>query len=197
MISDGRQARPDDFKRQPGESVQTFGDRLVHSFFIPVELAGLNDVKAPFLTIANPMLSRSVMEFIRQVPDRLRARRALYQRLTESISPSIPYATMPADDNGNDFLSHSRFRQWITEELNSDFADGMLPPRFRETLLASLHRVSSSLIDSRSRKALLKRIIPVSWVIIARSWMNPEPPDARLMAFRVALARSEEHTSEL
>src|ERR1035438_10145405 len=73
-ISGGRQEFPDDFQRRPGESVQSFGDRLVHSHFIPVDLAGLNDVKAPFLTIANPLLSRSVLEFIRQVPDHLRAR---------------------------------------------------------------------------------------------------------------------------
>ncbi len=188
MISDGRQVLPDDFKRRAGESVQAYGDRLVHSFFIPVNLGGLSDVKAPFLEIANPLLSRSVMEFIRQVPDHLRARRALYERLTESISPSLPFATMAADDNRNGFLSNGRFRQWIIKELKSDFADGILPPRFRETLLESLHRGPSSLLDSRSSRALLKRIVPVSWVIAVRSKMNPAPPEARLMAFRVALA---------
>jgi hypothetical protein len=188
MISDGRQVLPDDSKRRPGESVQTYGDRLVHSYFIPIDLASLNDVKAPFVTIANPLLSRSVMEFIRQVPDHLRARRAMYERLAQSISPSIPFATMSADDNKNGFLSSSRYRQWIAEELESDFANAYLPPRFRESLLASLQGGSSSLIDARSSRSMLKRIIPVSLVIAVRSWMDPVPPDARLMAFRVALA---------
>jgi hypothetical protein len=188
IISDGRQAFPEDCQRRPGESVQSYGDRLVHSFFIPIHLAALNDVKAPFLTIANPMLSRAVLEFIRQVPDRLRARRALYERLVESISPPIPFATMSADDNGNGFLNSSQYRQWIAEELESDFADDLLPPDFHKTLLASVQQGASALIDPRSSRAVLKRYVPMSWVIRMRSWMDPVPPEARLMAFRVALA---------
>ncbi len=188
MISDGRQSLPEELTRRPGESVQAFGDRLVHSFFLPVNTAALNDVKAPFLEIANPLLSRSVLEFMRQVPDRLRARRALYARLTESISPSVPFATMAADDSSNGFMTSSSYSQWMIEELSSDFADRMVPPKLRESLLAPLQKGSSSLMESRSGRAMLKRIVPAAWVIAVRPWMNPVPPDMRLIAFRFALA---------
>jgi hypothetical protein len=187
-ISDGGQALPDDFNQRAGESVQAYGDRLVHSFFIPVNLAALNDVKAPFLSIANPFLARPVLEFIRQVPDHLRARRILYERLTESISPRIPFATMAADDSGGDFRNSGAFRRWIIQELESDLAEDWLPPDFRAALLASQQKGSSSLVDSRPFRAALRRIIPVALVIAMRSRMNPVPPETRLMAFRAALA---------
>jgi hypothetical protein len=188
LISDGRQVLPDDVSRHPGESVQTYGDRLVHSFFIPVNLAALSDVKSPFLEIANPLLARSVLEFVRRVPDPLRARRALYARLTESMSPPIPFATLAADDSGNHYLSSTRYRQWIVEELQGDFACCMLPQKFRESLLLSQQNDSLSTVDARSTRAMLKRIIPESLVVAARSWINPPPPATSLMAFRVALA---------
>lgn len=188
LISDGRQSIPDELKRNPNETVQTYGDRLVHSFFIPISLAALSDVKSPFVEIANPMLAGSVMEFIRQMPDHMRARRALYERLTEASGPSIPFATMAADDNLRGFFFSSDYEKWITEELEEDFADRMLPATFRETLLASLQNGSSSLINSRPVRAALKRIIPTSCVIAVRSWRKPDPPQARLLAFRCALA---------
>jgi hypothetical protein len=122
------------------------------------------------------------------MPDHMRVRRNLYERLTEASSPPIPFASMAADDSYNGFLNSSTYLKWMVEELEGGFADRMLPPRFRETLLASLQTGSSSLMNSRSMRTVLKRIIPTSWVIAVRSWGKPDPPQAKVMAFRCALA---------
>jgi len=187
-VADGGQRMPEELQRQPGETVQAFGDRLVHSIFLPVNLAALNDVKAPFLEISDPMLSGSVLAFVRQMPDALRARRNLYERLIESVSPPIPFATMAADDSRNSFLFSAQYTSWIADELERDFARQTLPPALRASLLAALQGGSESLIDARSSRALLKRLIPTSWVIAARALMRPTTPSRRQVAFRCALA---------
>jgi hypothetical protein len=186
-ISDGRQVIPDELQRGAEESLQTFGDRLIHGHFIPVTLASLNDVKAPFLEIANPMLAASVLAFVRQMPDAMRAGRSAYQRLAVSVSPRVPFASLSADDNWNGFMYSGRYTRWMFEELQGGFADRYLPPRFRETLLASLGTGGPA--DGRrfSGKQILKRLIPLSWVALARSLTKPEPPGIRELAFRCAL----------
>jgi hypothetical protein len=187
-LSGGRQALPGELLRQPGESVQTYGDRLIHAHFIPVTLASLSDVKAPFLEIANPLLSRPVLEFVRQMPDALRVRRALYERLVTSLSPPVPFARISADDNWNGFLYSGPYRRWMEEELQGGLAGRVLPEAFQRTLLAALGESGQSLVQERSKRILLKRLIPRSWVAFARSLRRPDPPETRLLAFRFALA---------
>jgi len=193
MISDGGQAIPEELLRRPGESVQTYGDRLVHSFFIPVDLASLNDVKAPFLEIANPLLAGSVLSYVRQMPDGLRVGRAAYKNLTQSLSPPIGFATLAADDSRSGFLQEGRFRHWIARELEGGFSERMLPQAVRRSLLASVRDGSTSILDSRYGRSTLKRIIPESWVVAVRSWRKPDPPETRTLAFRCALASRLEH----
>ena len=188
QIAGGLQEVPAELWRRQGESVQTYGDRLVHSFFIPVGLAALSDVKAPFLEIANPMLAGSILAFVRRMPDRLRVRRALYESLASAVSPPVPFATMAADDDRGGYLSSGAYRQWMAEELMDSFAERRLPAGFREAMRASLQAGSSSLLSSRSLRAVLKRVVPTSWVISVRSWRRPEPPTTGLLAFRCALA---------
>jgi hypothetical protein len=188
MISDGGQVIPGELRRGPEESLQTYGDRLVHEHFIPVTLAGLTDVKAPFLEIASPMLAASVLAFARRMPDAMRAGRAVYQRLTASLSPPVPFAKLSADDNWNGFLYCERYTRWMAEELQGGFADRNLPPRFRETLLDAVGTGTSQNGRGLAVKRICKRLIPSSWIVLARSLGTPEPPGARELAFRCALA---------
>jgi hypothetical protein len=187
-IGDGKQVLPADLLPRPGESEQAYGDRLIHAFFIPVTLASLTDVKTPFVEIANPMLAGSVMRFVRQMPDALRAGRNLYERLTRSVSPPIPFATLDADDSRNGFLGTRPFRAWIQEELQGDLADEALPGPFREDLLALMRRDPVVSMDGRSTKALLKRIIPKSWIASLQVRRKPPVPGLETLAFRFALA---------
>ena len=188
MISDGRQAIPEELGRRPEESLQTYGDRLVHQHFIPVTLAGLTDVKAPFLEIANPMLAAPVLAFVRRMPDAMRAGRAVYERMTASVGPSVPFAKLSADDNWNGFLYSESYTRWMAEELQGGFGDRMLPPRFRETLLASLASGVCSQGRFFAARKIFKQVIPKSWVALVRSLRKAEPPRARELAFRCALA---------
>ncbi|HET8901947.1 MAG TPA: hypothetical protein VFM84_08435, partial [Holophagaceae bacterium] len=71
-IADGGQHLSGEWMRRADESVPAYRDRLYHGYRIPVGLAALNDVKAPFVEIASPLLAREVLSFIRRMPDALR-----------------------------------------------------------------------------------------------------------------------------
>ena len=187
-IADGRQRMPEEAWRMPGESLQGYGDRLLHAFELPTNLAALNDVKAPFLEITSPMLALSVLTFVRQMPDRLRAVRACYERVVRALSPPIPFATLAADDSRNGFLREPRFRDWIAAELEDDFCLRSLPEPVRLGWLAATRRGSLGLLPSGSTRATLKRLIPGSWVRTLKRALPPEPPSAQNLALRCAMA---------
>lgn len=187
MISEGRQVLPDELKRYPDESLQTYGDRLIHTCFIPISLAALSDVKTPFVEIANPMLARSVMEFVRQLPDHLRVRRNLYEQLVRSLSPPIPFAVLAADDSRNQFLHTEAYQKWMVDELNGESMTRLLPAPFRSALEAALRSDSMPIASSGHARAILKRIIPAPLVSALRTLGRPAGPTLRVMAFRSAL----------
>src|SRR5262249_44641996 len=85
-LSDGRQTLPDELRRRPLETIAACRDRLYHCYRIPVGLAGLNDVKAPFVEIASPLLSRRVLEYTRELPDHLRTDKTLFREVAKSVS---------------------------------------------------------------------------------------------------------------
>ena len=192
-ISDRGQHLPEDGLRLPGESLQGYGDRLTHAYLNPISLAALNDVKAPFLEIASPMQAGSVLAFVRQLPDHLRSERACYRQLVRSLTPPIPFATLAADDSRNGFLQEPRFRAWIAGELEGDFCRRALPERLRLAWLAATVGGSDALLQSRSLRSALKRLVPGSWVVLARAALPPSAPSGRELAFRCALASRLQH----
>ncbi len=187
QISDQKQKIPEGLQRREDETIPTYRDRLHHSYHIPIGLAALSDVKAPFVEIASPLLSRRVLEFVRQMPDEFRTGKALFKHIAKSVSPPIPYATMGADDDRDDYLGSAPFSRWLETELGTEIAHRLFPAPFRESLLAGIHRAPSPLTPSRNLRAALKRIIPTSWVRAVRARMGPILPGRRLLALRSSL----------
>ncbi len=188
QISDGKQVIPDELKRDSSESLATYRDRLYHAYRIPIGLAALNDVKSPFVEIASPLLTREVLAYIRQMPDQLRTGKALFQEIAKFMGPPLPYATMAADDDRNDFLWSEPYSHWLKEELQNDIAFELLPTAFREELLLDFDKASSGMKLPRSTRALLKRIIPTSWVHLVKAQMGTSKPEKRELILRCALA---------
>lgn len=185
-LSDGLPSVPEHLLLQPGESDQTYADRIYHAYRMPFGLAALNDVKAPFVEIANPFLSRSVQMELRAMPDSLRAERSLYCRVVEAISPPIPFATEPADDQESTFVHTAGFEAWIRAELGSDRAQALLPEPTRLRLLLSLD--SQAAAKAPALRIMLKRILPKGLVKALTTRLPHRKPPMRRLAFRAALA---------
>jgi hypothetical protein len=187
-LSGGTQVIPEAYLRRPEETLEMYRDRLYHGYRIPVGLAALNDVKAPFVEIASPLLCRPVLEFIRTMPDAFRTDKSLFRRLATSQSPAIPYATMAADDDRNDFLRTGPYPVWIRQQLRTELAAELFPPVFLAPLVREPGHASFSSNLRRSLRGLLKRIIPGGWVKAARAQMGAILPSNRTLALRAALA---------
>ena len=187
QLSEGKQRVPEDLERREDETIAVYRDRIYHAYRIPIGLAALNDVKAPFVEVASPLLSRRVLEFVREMPDQLRTDKGLFKDIAKSMSPPIPYATMGADDDRNGYLESAIYSRWLERELESEVAHHLLPVRFRESLVTEVQRTPSLLAPTRSMRAALKRIIPTSWVRRVRAQMGPILPRPRLLSLRAAL----------
>lgn len=187
-IADGSQRLQEEWLRRPEESIACYRDRLYHGYRIPVGLAALNDVKAPFVEIASPLLAREVLSLVRRMPDALRTDKALFRRIATSLSPPLPYATMGADDDRNGYLGSAPYTRWFKEELDGPSARGLVPAFLRAQLLAGLESRPLAGGASRSLRASLKRILPTAWIRAARAQMGPARPSLRLLTLRVALA---------
>ncbi|HJW32653.1 MAG TPA: hypothetical protein VJ505_04725 [Holophagaceae bacterium] len=187
-LGEGLPEIPDLLQQQPGESEGTYMDRLYHAFRMPIGLAALNDVKAPFVEIANPMLFRSVQSLIRALPDDLRFDRSLHREIVESVSPAIPFASVSADDNDWIFLHAPAFESWMRQELAGDACGWLLPEGLRQDLIGSLNGAPSVAGPAQRLRSLVKRVLPDAWVNALRARMPPWRPPMRLFAFRAALA---------
>ncbi len=187
-LSGGTQVIPEAYLRRPEETLEMYRDRLYHGYRIPVGLAALNEVKAPFVEIASPLLCRPVLEFIRTMPDAFRTDKSLFRRLATSHSPSIPYATMAADDDRNDYLRTGPYPVWMRHQLRTDLARELFPSAFLDPLVREPGPASFSSNLRRSLRGFLKRIIPGGWVKAARAQMGSILPSNRTLALRAALA---------
>ena len=187
-LADGAQRLPEALEHRAGESIPAYRDRLYHGHRIPVGLAALNDVKAPFVEIASPLLSREVLSFVRQMPDDLRTSKAAFSQIARAAGPPVPYATMGADDDRSDFIHSEPYLRWLREELESGTVEALLPASWRARLLGHLSETSFAPTSSRTVRAALKRVIPTSWIRAVKARMGPELPSWGFLALRTALA---------
>lgn len=187
-LADGRQRLPETLEHRAGESIPAYRDRLYHGYRIPVGLAALNDVKAPYVEIASPLLAREVLAFVREMPDDLRTDKRTFRQIAKAVGPPLPYATMGADDDRNDYLRSEAYRRWFREELGSGTVETLLPAAWRVRLQSDLQATFSGSVPTRSVRAALKRVIPSAWVGAIRARLGPEQPSLRLLTLRAALA---------
>jgi hypothetical protein len=123
------------------------------------------------------------------MPDAYRTDRSIYTRVVHNMNPSIPFATMEADDNSGDFLWSVPYSGWIKEELAGETAHHLFPEPFLQDLEADIEKGRPVLAPSRSFRAAVKRVIPTSWIRRARAYFGElsEVPGQRELAFRASL----------
>jgi hypothetical protein len=121
-----QQSIPADLQRRPGETSATWRDRLYQQFRLPVLLAALNDLKSAYVEIANPLLNASVLECVRQLPDRLRTDKRLWREIVRDWGPDIAAARGIAIVPLKGFLKDKAMLELMHEELRSDAAAAAL-----------------------------------------------------------------------
>jgi hypothetical protein len=180
-----KQALPPDLARRPAESLDAWRDRLYHLFRIPTVLAALADVKLSYVEQVTPLLSRVILDVVRQMPDELRLDKRLFREIVDDVSPPIPYARRGANADKRDLLKGPAVVEFVGSGLRRHTAVRIFGSQLVERLLDGLR---TAMPRQRSRlarmKAAAKALVPRG--IKNRLWDSVAAPkvDGNVLAFR-------------
>lgn len=180
---------PEHLFRRSDESLPTWRDRLYHGFRVPMFLSALTDLKASYVEVANPYLSREVIDFVRTLPDRLRTDKVVYEGLIERLSPDIPFATEHAIADMRGALASSSMRQLLLDALSGAGASAAdIPTGLRST---ALHALTVAPTGSFSRPSMLRTLVsrwtPRRAKALLRKSVARRSVDPYTLAFRIYL----------
>jgi hypothetical protein len=179
------QVWPQKLEKREGESLASWNTRLGYEYRAPVMWAALNELKSSYAEIANPLLSRRLVEVMCLLPDTMRTEKVLFKKIVTSMSPDIPFAKHPALANHADLLKSPRLVAHLSAELNTRYARDLLSDELIDTVLRNVAvdderwRRSATPIGSRIRHSLSKRLDE-----LARRGTPKPRMDFNVMAFR-------------
>lgn len=184
----GEQRLPDNLRRRTGETLDAWRDRLRHSHGLPAIQGALNDLKASFVEIANPLLARRIIDVVRGLPDHLRRRKLVLRRIAEKVGPDIPFARHLATDDMKDLLRRPDATELLMNELNSQQARDLFSNALIDHLL---RRIASPAAQSQSRRrrtfSTAKRFLPKTLKRVVRNAVGRKPLDPHVLALRACL----------
>jgi hypothetical protein len=152
------QVIPEALLRRRGESLATWRDRLYLGFRLPVVLAGLTDLKSPYVEVVCPLLSRGILQAVTTIPDHLRTDKQLFRSLVTSICPPIPFAEHPATDSSRAILRTPTMAEAMSDELLSSSTETLFSREFARLLVQRLHSQPQA-SGSQQRVPLRARIL--------------------------------------
>jgi len=176
---------PRGLERQGNESLKSWHSRLGYEYRADALWSALNELKSSYVEILNPLLSRTIIEAMCQLPDSLRTEKGLFKRIVRSMGPDIPFAKRPAIANYADVLKSPRVAVHLAAELNNRGARDLLSDELVDLVLSRMTvddkkwRSITRPVRSRIRPHLLKRFNALS-----RTGTPKPRMDFNVMAFR-------------
>lgn len=188
-----KQELPSSMERSESESLAQWRDRLYQTYRIPIILAALSDLKYPFVEQITPLLSKAILNRIRELPDSLRTDKYLFRQIVQMIGPDLTFASRGANAAPQDILKEPDFVKLIERKLHSDLALSLLGDELVRQVLSgistkdySLRPASNDLITKIKRRLpqSLKRLLRKNFLT-----QRPQPSDqpfldSHLLAFR-------------
>jgi hypothetical protein len=186
------QSVPPNLERRSNETLATWRDRLYQQFRVPILLAGLTDLKVGYVEIANPLLTRAVLDCVRRLPDDLRTEKRLWKQLVRAQLPDVPFANRIAIESLEDFVAHPAVLQLMIDELDSENARSLFAPMLLAKMGTALRAALSAAPAPKRRREFrlpLAYAVPDRLRAAARSWLTSPPGLSSLvLAFRSFLA---------
>jgi hypothetical protein len=186
------QKLPEALTRAPGETLETWRDRLFRVCRIPTFMAALTDLKTAYVDVGNPLLARSVLDCVRALPDELRTSKRLWREFVASQLPEVAIARRVAIPALTDFLTQRRVLQLLLDELTSERAIATFAPALRARCRAAL---VGALQNKRSARRTdwgdtwIAQALPARLRAAVGTWRPDQPSiDPLVLAFRAFVA---------
>ncbi len=158
------QILPDYLNRTNEETLMAWGDRIFQTYFVPVVLAALNDLKSPYVEIINLLLSRAIINQVRHQPDNLRTGKKLFKKIVCAQTPDIAFAERSAIEAPENILKSARVNEHILEVLHAHHDKRVIPKELFDYITAkreqSKHKLSKLASNAIGMKRVAKRILP-------------------------------------
>lgn len=173
-----------------GEDPLYYRERMVQQSYIPLILAGLSQIKARYVEVANPHLSRRVISAVRGLPPHLIRGGTAYQDIVAAQTPGIPLARYSSTPDLAGLCESPDFLRLIIDEVMDTRMDRVLTDHARHELLVALAAgTSGGPLNLRSLLRKASVALPVRLrVRVAPRWRGPDPLPPALIALRALIA---------
>ena len=152
---------PDKFlKKNDEESQELWRDRLYQTYLVPTFLSALEDLKQPYLEQVNPLLSRKIVNLIRDMPDHLRTEKKLFKNYVNSFPHSFKYGKTPAIETMKDLFRQPELVIIVKKELNTSAARKLFDESFLNFIQSKMQIYSENYSAKNSFKGRIKELIP-------------------------------------
>lgn len=178
------QKLPADLEMRDGESLEQWRDRLYHTFRLPTVLAALSDLKYSYVEVINPLISRSILHRVRELPDHLRTDKALFKSIVDTVGPNIAYADKGANLAPRDILKKDELVNLLKTKIQSEHAREIFGSDFVFFILQGIKSDYASQSSKRSLEQKIIRLIPPFIKNIVGKSYSPNI-DGNILAFRV------------
>ena len=187
-----KQHWPERLALHSGERLADYGVRLEQQCCIPVFLAGLNEAKARYMEVLNPLLSREIIGVIRSLPPELSDRAQAYTRIVHGLDRTIPYARFVSTRPLSDFLGSPEFLELAVRELASPATERVLPGDGALRVLTAMTMTA----PQESARDRLRSLVKEAHILLPYrladrlypGWAGPESLAPVDLAFRTLLA---------
>jgi hypothetical protein len=168
------QARPEALERSEYESREAWRDRINTEFEIPFVFSPLSDLKLAYVELAQPLLSRRIVETVRTLPDTMRTGKSLFRKLVDREGPAIRYAAKPAIQGRGSILRMPAMQEMVDARLRAA-ANGPEP-------LAALTRHALRMLADNATQGFPKRnSLPTRTLRWAKRLAGQKKNPSRLM----------------
>lgn len=182
-----KQKKPEVLKRRKKETLPMMRDRIYHEFRLPTIIAGLTDLKLSYVEQVSPLLSKSILDYVRQLPDHLRTDKFLFKEIIDNIGPNIEYASKNAIANPRDILKSKDSTTLFIKILSSDQAKNIFQDKFLNIVLNNIipNNSKNKIKASGISKEQIMNLTPNFLINLIRNYIIKPKLDYNVIAFRI------------
>jgi len=154
---------PEALRQRDGESIYDWRDRVFQQFRASAVFASLNELKAAYTEIANPLLCRPLVLLARSLPPELRTSKALWRMLVKERDIPVPHADVAAVQDSALLFDSAPIKSIVLDEIGSQHFRTLTSPAFSDYILNSVALSSGStarLVALRRARRKIKRMLP-------------------------------------